>query len=196
MIRLDAIGPDPGDPQQSEALPQAPSEWYLTGFLVPYQARAEDRQDPTSNEDVDQGGDAGGTDGDEQHEKPSARRAFLPSSIGLSVLVPASARVLSATVTWGDYRYVEPEEEQGGEEGTEGRRRGHWQRTPKAVSVEVPVGACNGKALPMPLAGSDGLWLVASVREMPAAEVGGGGRLVPEGTRAVSVFLVNDREPA
>ena len=43
-LRLDAIGPDPGDPEENEALPQAPSEWYLTGFLVPYQAKAEDRQ--------------------------------------------------------------------------------------------------------------------------------------------------------
>ena len=56
VLRLDAIGPDPGDPEQGESLPQAPSEWYLTGFLVPYQAKAEERQDPTSNEDVDQGG--------------------------------------------------------------------------------------------------------------------------------------------
>ena len=71
--RLDAIGPDPGEPEQSEALPQAPSEWYLTGFLVPYQAKAEERQDPTSNEDVDQGGDAGGTD-DDRRSTRSRRR--------------------------------------------------------------------------------------------------------------------------
>jgi hypothetical protein len=108
-LRLDAIGPDPGDPERSESLSQAPSEWYLTGFLVPYQAKAEERQDPTSNEDVDQGGDAGGTDDDKEHEKPSARRAFVPSSIGLSVLVPAGVKALQGTMTWGDYRYVEPE---------------------------------------------------------------------------------------
>lgn len=197
MLRLDAIGPDPGDPEQSESLPQAPSEWYLTGFLVPYQAKAEERQDPTSNEDVDQGGDAGGTDDDEQHEKPSARRAFLPSSIGLSVLVPAGAKVLRATVTWGDYRYVEAEKDQEGG-GSESRRRGCWQRTPKTASADIPVGKASGKPIPIELAGSDGMRLAASVREIPGSDVAGdgSGRLVPKGTRAVSVFLVNDREPA
>ncbi len=196
VLRLDAVGPDPGDSEASEALPQAPSEWYLTGFLVPYQARVEDREDPTSNEDVDAGGDAGGTDDDEPHEKPSARRAFLPSSIGLSVLVPAAAKTLHATVSWGDYRYVEAEKGAEEGEGTGGRKRGHWQRTPREVAVEVGLVGGNGKAVSVSLAGSDGLRLVASVRDVPDSEIAGGGRLVPAGTRAVSVFLVNDREPA
>ena len=110
-LRLDAIGPDPGEPEENEALPQSPQEWYLTGFLVPYQAKAEDRQDPTSTEDVDEGGTPGGGDDPPDQDKPSARRAFLPSSLGLSVLVPAKARLVKATVTWGDYRLVKPEEE-------------------------------------------------------------------------------------
>jgi hypothetical protein len=197
VLRLDAIGPDPDDPEQNEALPQAPSEWYLTGFLVPYQAKAEDRQDPTSNEDVDQGGTAGGAYDAEEHEKPSARRAFLPSSIGVSVLVPAAAESLEATVTWGNYRLVEPEKAEDAVSEGETRRRGFWQRTPRTTTASVPVRKAGGKPIAIELPESDGLRLSASVREIFETDVAGdgSGRLVPPGTRAVSVFVVNDREP-
>lgn len=197
-LRLDAIGPDPGEAEETEALPQSPSEWYLAGFLVPYQAKAEDRQDPTANEDVDEGGAPGGGDDPQDQEKPSARRAFLPSSLGLSVLVPQGARSLEATVTWGDYRLVKPDEGGHEKEGDGGPRpRVYWQRTPRSVEVDVPMGADSGKPVSIEVAGSDGLRLVASVRDVPDVDVGGDGkgRLVPPGTRAVSVFVVNHREP-
>ncbi len=197
-LRLDAIGPDPGEAEEKEALPQSPSEWYLTGFLVPYQAKAEDRQDPTSNEDVDEGGAPGGGDDPQDQEKPSARRAFLPSSLGLSVLVPRTARSVKASVTWGDYRFVKPEEGVPAPEGEgEPKPRSSWQRTPRSVDVVVSVGASSAKPVSIDLSGSDGLRLVASVREIPDMDVTGDGanRLVPPGTRAVSVFLVNHRDP-
>lgn len=34
-LRLDLIGPENGSELETEVLPQAPSRWYLTGFLVP-----------------------------------------------------------------------------------------------------------------------------------------------------------------
>ncbi len=34
-LLLDLVGPFPGSPLESETLPQTPSRWYLTGFLVP-----------------------------------------------------------------------------------------------------------------------------------------------------------------
>jgi hypothetical protein len=37
-LRLDLIGPDNGTALENEVLPQAPSRWYLTGFLVPLEA--------------------------------------------------------------------------------------------------------------------------------------------------------------
>ena len=247
-LRLDAIGPDPGEPEENEALPQSPLEWYLTGFLVPYQAKAEDRQDPTSREDVDEGGTPGGGDDSPDQDKPSARRAFLLSSLGLSVLVPGKARSVKAHVTWGDYRLVKPAEEldrQGEGEpnaaGTEGtgesvapdgservrpgggqpgaplggqsdverggqpsgpgagqpRRRTCWQRTPRSVEAVVSVAEGTGKPVSLDLPGTDGLRLVASVRKVPDVDVtaGGANRLVPRGTRALAVFLVNHREP-
>ena len=43
-LRLDLIGPDPGEPQISEILNIAPSRWYLTGFLVPWNAPVSQKQ--------------------------------------------------------------------------------------------------------------------------------------------------------
>jgi len=34
-LRLDLVGPDNGSDLEAEVLTQAPSRWYLTGFLVP-----------------------------------------------------------------------------------------------------------------------------------------------------------------
>jgi hypothetical protein len=85
-----------GDPK--EILPQAPSRWYLTGFLVPTEADEEHRTDPTSSDELDQAAEPGGLDDDETPEKPAARRSFLPSSMGLSVLVSAETKELEATV--------------------------------------------------------------------------------------------------
>jgi len=44
----------------------------------------------------------------------AARRSLLPSSMGLSVLVPPGVNQLKATVEWGDYRYEGPGEEMAG----------------------------------------------------------------------------------
>ncbi len=64
-LRLDLIGPGPGHLHESETLPQAPSRWYLTGFLVPYEAPESQRRDAVSDEQIDLPGMAGGTDDDE-----------------------------------------------------------------------------------------------------------------------------------
>ena len=41
-LRIDLVGPRPGDAAlQHERLPQAPSRWYLTGFLAPGDAPEE-----------------------------------------------------------------------------------------------------------------------------------------------------------
>ncbi|MHB8900292.1 MAG: hypothetical protein ACYC6Y_16200 [Thermoguttaceae bacterium] len=55
-LQLDLSGPNGllGEPR--ETLPQAPSRWYPTGFLIPSEADEEQRADPNSNEELDQAG--------------------------------------------------------------------------------------------------------------------------------------------
>src|SRR5580658_3973765 len=111
-LRLDLVGPAEslGDP--AEVLPQAPSRWYLTGLLVPLGAERAQRSDEASMEDLDQAGEGGGLDDDVTPEPPAARQRYLPSSIGVSLLVPPSAGRLKVAVSWGDYhqRSASPEE--------------------------------------------------------------------------------------
>ena len=48
---------------------------------------------------------AGGAAGDnEEPEAPNARRRFLPSSIGLTVLLDPDVTEIEARISWGDYR--------------------------------------------------------------------------------------------
>src|SRR4051794_19397663 len=103
-LGLDLIGPDRGSELLNEVLPQAPSRWYLTGFLVPIDAAEEQKVDEAAVEGVDEVSDAGGTDDAATPEVAAARRAFFPSSMGLSLLVPKDAKELHVTVRWGDYR--------------------------------------------------------------------------------------------
>jgi hypothetical protein len=102
-LRLDLVGPSEnlGDP--AEVLPQAPSRWYLTGFLVPLGAEPSQRADEASTEDLDQAGEGGGLDDDVTPDPPAARQRYLPSSIGVSLLVPGDARQLKVVASWGDY---------------------------------------------------------------------------------------------
>ena len=47
-------------------------------------------------------------DDDQPPEMPVTRRRFAPSSIGLTVLVPATVRAVTVVVTWGDYTTEPP----------------------------------------------------------------------------------------
>jgi len=53
--------------------PQAPSRWYLTGFLVPLDADEGQRAEETSADEMDVANDAGGAD-DATTPKPAAAR--------------------------------------------------------------------------------------------------------------------------
>ena len=57
-LRLDVIGPEPEEPQSSEILPIAPSRWYLTGFLVPWNAPAQQKRDDNDTQGELEYGDA------------------------------------------------------------------------------------------------------------------------------------------
>ena len=186
-LRLDMVGPDPtrnlGRPD--EVLPQAPSRWYLTGFLVPLDAGDEQRVEETSAEEMDEAGDARGGDDGTTPEPVAARLAYMPSSIGLSILVPASAQHLRIIVRWGDYH---PVQEGDGQSGPI-----LWQRTAREEAVAVDIPDKTAQPIESPVPNSMGLQVVLSVRPVPSDGLEGG---LPAGIRYVSVFLVNRRTPA
>lgn len=192
-LELDLVGPWPGHELATEMLPrrERPSNWYLTGFLVPVDAPEDEAADPQAEDDFD---DAPETDGDEDREdRVAAKKAFFPSSIGLSTLVAGEAAALTVRVRWGDYaaaeHYAEPQD---GEAQEDGKPIPVWQRTPCDEQVMVPLGAQPGVLVAHDLAGSDGLEIHTLERAIGASTATDG---FPPGTRSVSVFLVNRRHP-
>jgi hypothetical protein len=200
-LRLDLVGPGTGaEAHAHEGLPQAPSRWYLTGFLVPLGAPEQQRSEVATDDELDTIDEAGGSDDAVTPEPGPARRAFLPSSMGLSVLVGPDVDVLDVVVRWGDYR------REGGTEvevyddteaelpSTDGSSRPLWQRTPREAALRCALPAATASPAEQPVPDSGGLAVALSVRPIPP-RTAADARL-PEGTRAVSVFLVNRRTPA
>lgn len=198
-LRLDLVGPDNGHPFAHELLPESPRRWYLTGFLVPCGAPEEQRADIQANEELDAGGDIDGDDADPP-DRAAAKTRFLPSSLGLSVLIPPGVTSLQARVVFGDYEW---EKADGGEPATDAPAesseadaatpassyRGGYRRGPRDESVPLPLPVPGGKPERIHVPNSRGLLLVVTCRPLPDT-----GEL-PSGTRSVAVFLVNEREP-
>lgn len=121
-------------------------------------------------------------------------RAFLPASIGVSVLLPASTTSIIATARWADYTALEVaprEEEQPLDEGAKRKRtprdRLHWQRVAKMpVVVAVPLDE-KKLAAGIEVTGSGGLQLVGKLA--PTSAPG-----LKDGTRSLALFLVNRRQ--
>ena len=103
---LDLIGPIHDPARATERLDQSPSRWYLTGFLVPRDRPSKDL--PEETDEDDENDDLFGSD-DDPVDEPTARlswmddadksattvtgkRQILPSSMGLSVLVPSGSK--------------------------------------------------------------------------------------------------------
>jgi hypothetical protein len=101
---------------------------------------------------------------------------------------------MTAIVEWGDYRYLpaEKKDEGGSGQGNEGSPE-RWVREQRRASVELAIGE-TGKPVQTDVPDSNGLRLYTSVR--PVTADFGGEEGLPKGTRSVSVFLVNHREPA
>lgn len=181
-LRLDLVGPtgDLGDPK--ETLPQAPSRWYLTGFLVPTSAGQAQKQDDQADDELDGAGDGDGMDDDTPPEPAAARARYLPSSMGLSVLVSATTKALRVQVTWGDYDCIDVGDGHGG--------NSNWKRQPGEADIEVDLSNAGGPPREISVPGGKGLHLTVTMRDVSAGE----GKL-PKGTRSVSIFLVNRRIP-
>ena len=103
-LRIDLVGPRPEDAAlQHERLPQAPSRWYLTGFLAPGDA-PEEQLAQDDEEMLDEPAEPlHGSDDSGTPDRGSHKRLFLPSSMGLSLLVDEETKRLDVAVSWGDY---------------------------------------------------------------------------------------------
>ena len=199
-LRLDLIGPRTGDEAlQHERLPYAPSRWYLTGFLAPTGApdaqRAQDAEEELDEpSEPTQGGDDASAP-----ERGSGKRAFLPSSMGLSFLVDASAMRLDIALSWGDYA---PNEDPAGDAGNQRDEPGDepaagpgqhrfapWVRRPRAETLYVDLASIGvGTPVRFDVPASGDLEFVCLVRETQVR--GFEGNL---DARAVSLFVVNRR---
>ena len=216
-LELDLIGPGAGSPLADERLPGwvRPSNWYLTGFLVPRGAPAEQRADADADDDFEpEVAEEGGLGDDSTEDRRAAKKGFFPSSMGLSFLVAEGVDRLDVTVRWGDYRYVEDasrnvgstddapdgDESSDGTDGpaddgvTKSERAAstRWQRTAREETVPVTLAAAGGP-YQEPVPGSRGLILHVVARPVSATTFAG---RIPPGTRSVSLFLVNGRPPA
>jgi hypothetical protein len=214
-FRRDLVGPGPQDADlAAERLREAPSRWYLTGFLAPEDLQrpgGADEDDPALQEEVEPTLDlpdpiVDGTAPDEATpEAPAARRRFLPSSIGITVLLDPAVSELTAEVSWGDYLAEPPltpaqmsPDANGDDPATRPRRpEVEWVRTEQRRSVTLAI-----------TDGDDGRRNAVFVPESNAPQRPGGALQLethsrgfriplPDGTfqdvRAVTVFLVNRR---
>ena len=118
-LELDLIGPGWDDvARRHERLPQPPSIWYTTGFLVPNSFQEEAGKPPEGDapSNADQGGEdpsndaaicqeerEGDDDASGSQEESSSKRNWFPSSAGLSLIVEKGSEI-EVVVTWEDYR--------------------------------------------------------------------------------------------
>ena len=179
-LNLDLIGPPAGHDLAEERIPGwvRPSNWYLTGFLVPADAPPDQNADADEEEELDETPAVSGLAEESAADSRPARRSFFPSSIGISVLVAASVETLDVTVRWGDYALAEPDEE--------GRKP--WRRKPFEVALRLRLGRERSEPVP----DSGGLRIHVRERAIDTSKL----RDMPVGTRAVSIFLVNQRKAA
>jgi hypothetical protein len=186
-LKLDLVGPSAGHALAEERLQGwvRPSNWYLTGFLIPSGTAPEKSGD--ADEDDDMGSEVpefAGLAEESNEERKAAKKGFFPSSMGLSFLVTKQTRVLTVTLRWGEYRQIEVN-------GLEGKSVSVWQRRPREAAIEVTLtGAADAIVHNVP--DSDGLQLHVVERVVSAQDLE---RHLPLGTRSVSVFLVNHRTP-
>ena len=181
-LTLDLVGPTPKDSKyQEEILTQAPSKWYLTGFLAPYNSA-----DDTADDDFNELDNSAGSEDSALPETPCARKPLFPSSIGLSVLLSGETESLQVTVSWGEYFPVTLSEnpqlstDEIIEAETPQKSQG-WQRKPQQVKLNLSLSA---KSIPIPE--HEGLKLVINKRPVKSPHL-------PPNTHSVAIFLVNSR---
>jgi hypothetical protein len=216
LLRRDLIGPHPDLDQDlaREILSEKPSRWYVGGFLVP----AYDGAAPAAKDEDDEAEDAEDDllasetldsplepDADEQEsaDQPPKDR-FLPSSIGLTVILPETVSELRLRATWGDYKtepplpdaLIVPEALEKGAKKPEKPAKLHWVRIPGEASLTLDV-TRNRSGIPLPGSAAPqraggGLEIALYQRVLQQKTPDGG----DERLRVVTVFLVNRRRRA
>jgi hypothetical protein len=185
-LRLDLVGPGVDDDLAEEVLPGwvRPSNWYLTGFLVPSGAPEQQAADADEEDDLGETPENAGLAEENSEDGKAAKKGYFPSSLGLSFLVSSEVRSVSVSVMWGDYVHEEVA-------GEDEKARQLWRREPREQTVDLELtGSCDPCSKDVP----DSAGLQLQVLDRPVAGDGLGDRL-PAGTRSVSVFLVNLRPP-
>ena len=185
-VKLDLVGPWAGHELGAEQLPgrERPSNWYVAGFLIPTGTPPDRSGDVDENDDLDTVPESAGLAEESNDERKAARKAYFPSSIGLSFLVAGGCRELAVTTLWGDYAPADIEE-------ADGSKTSVWRRAPREAPLSIPLGSAEPVVRDVP--GSEGLQL--HVAERPIDTVGLSGAHLPAGTRSVSCFLINRRTP-
>ena len=122
-LKLDLVGPWAGHVLAEERLPGRvrPSNWYLTGFLIPSGTPPERSADANEDEDLDEIPESAGLPEESNEDRKAAKKAFFPSSMGLSFLVPKESCALTVTVRGGDYIQAQTE-------GADSKPVSGWQR--------------------------------------------------------------------
>jgi hypothetical protein len=185
-LRADLVGPFfPGDPPGDETWDMAPSKRYLYGFLVPReQASVEDEEDkdPTDDELAEAGNDPAE---ESQNDPQARRRPTLPSSIGLSVLLPAGdGDSVAVRVCYAIYK---AETQESAADGDGRKKRGrpgtHWRRVPQTpIEQDVKLTREIKEKL-----GATGLTLYGTLDK--PGDIDG----IAPGARALALFVVNER---
>ena len=181
-LRLDLVGPWSGHPLETEQIPNytgivRPSNWYLTGFIVPPDTAASEAANSEVSDDLDETPDKAGTAEESSDEGRSAKRGYFPSSIGLSFMIDGDTTELAVTVRWGDYAPEQIDETR------------LWSRIPREELTVIKVPTTEN-APDWEIPGSRGLKLRTVTRQVaPHAQ----GAFDP-GSQAVSVFLTNHRK--
>lgn len=189
-LRADLVGPyNPDDPAAPEVWDMAPSKRYLFGFLVP-RAQATVEQDDDKDPDDDEIAEAGNDPSEESQNDPQVkRRPLLPSSVGMSVLLKdGKDDRVTVRVTYADYQAEVQEPSDDGAGPGKGKKRGRsgvlWRRVPReTIEREVSLAGEIEERL-----GDSGLVLYGTLDH--PGEVNG----LPPGTRALALFVVNERE--
>lgn len=206
-LQADLIGPY--EEGAEEILSVSPFRWYLTGFLAPTNAR----QNNDPDDDDDKGaGDLEGDDDDVEDEV--SRRDIFAASCGMTFLLPDEDATLEVDVRYADYELLrgkdladalandterqadddalraQPnevrEELERQRAGQSAQERSFWRRVPvECPRVRIHLQGTGNQEEPLP---SDPE-LILSVRCARTTLLDG----TP--ARAVSIFLVNQRDP-
>jgi hypothetical protein len=184
-LRLDLVGPWASHELADERLPGwvRPSNWYLTGFLIPQGTPPEKSGDADSDEDLELIPESAGLAEESSEERKAAKKSYFPSSMGLSFLIQKQIHSIEVHIRWGDYENSQVP----GEDGP----ILVWQRKPQEEKVIVSLDGESGPIV-RTVPGSEGLQIHIVNRPINAE---GLKSQIPAGARSVSVFLVNSRKP-